>query len=130
MEGLAVNGGYLAYAWLVLLQLSIVYLQRPDLYRRLDSDELKLPAFYALATGLLGTGLNWFSWLLSAYVAKQSGIASGVLFFCLGMGASMLANVFVPRMARADLIGHFISIPVTVLLARAALREVGIDTGF
>jgi hypothetical protein len=130
MEGLAVNGGYLAYAWLVLLQVSIVYLQRPDHYRRLRKGNAGVPEPYAVATGLVGTGLNWVSWLLSAYVAKQFGIASGVLFFCVGMAASTAANVLIPRIARVDRVGHFISIPVTILLARAVLRESGIDTGF
>jgi len=32
---LAINGSYLAYVYVVLLQISILYLQRPDLNRRL-----------------------------------------------------------------------------------------------
>jgi hypothetical protein len=130
MENLAVSGGWLAYVYLVLLQVSIVYLQRPDLYRRLSEHDHGLPEPYAIAMGFVGSGINWFSWLFSAYVAQRSGLASGVLFFVLGMGAGMLANVLIPRAPRADRIGHFVSIPATILLVRAILVENGVQTGF
>jgi hypothetical protein len=67
--------------------------------------------------------------LLSAYVAKEFGIANGVLFFILGMGSSMIANGFIPRLPRVDQVGHIISIPATILLVRAVLLSVGIQTG-
>jgi ethanolamine ammonia-lyase small subunit len=129
---LAINGNYLAYVYVVLLEISILYLQRPDLNRRLLEENQKpstSPDFYSVATGFIGTGLNWLSWLLSAYVAKEFGIANGVLFFILGMGSSIIANVFIPRLPRADQVGHVISIPVTILLVRAVLLAVGIQTG-
>ncbi len=73
---LSINGSYLAYVFVVLLQISILYLQRPDLNRRLHEKNQKPSAsseFYSVATGFIGTGLNWLSWLLSAYVAKEFG---------------------------------------------------------
>ncbi len=129
---LAINGSYLAYLYVVLLQISILYLQRPDLNRRLrekDKSPSASPEFYSIATGFIGTGLNWLSWMLSAYVAQEFGIANGMLFFILGMGSSILANIFIPRLPRVDQVGHVISIPVTVLLVRAVLRSLGIQTG-
>ena len=129
-ESLAVNGGWLAYVYLVLLQVSIVYLQRPDLNRRLSGHDHSLPESYALAMGFVGTGLNWLSWLFSGYVAQRFGIASGVLFFVLGMGSSMTANVLIPRISWGDQVGHFISIPIVILLVRSILQESGIETGF
>jgi hypothetical protein len=130
IANLAVNGSYLAYAYLVLLQISIVYLQRPDQNRRLRGYDSAMPKFYSIALGFVGSGLNWLSWVFSAYVAKQFGILSGVLFFVLGMATSMIANILIPRVQRADQIGHIISIPATVLLVRAILLETGIQTGF
>ena len=45
---LAINGSYLAYVYVVLLQISVVYLQRPDLDRRLrDQKPSATPAFYS-----------------------------------------------------------------------------------
>ena len=129
---LSINESYLAYVFVVLLQISILYLQRPDLNRRLHEKNQKPSAsseFYSVATGFIGTGLNWLSWLLSAYVAKEFGIAAGGLFFIFGMGSSMIANVFIPRLPRVDQVGHVISIPVTILLVRAVLLAVGIQTG-
>jgi len=129
---LAINGSYLAYVYVVLLEISILYLQRPDLNRRLrekDETPSAWPDFYSAATGFIGTGLNWLSWLLSAYVAQEFGIANGVLFFILGMGSSIMANIFIPRLPRADQVGHIISIPATILLVRAVLRALGIQTG-
>ena len=129
---LAINGSYLAYVYVVLLEISILYLQRPDLNRRLlekNQEPSASPDFYSVATGFIGTGLNWLSWLLSAYVAKEFGIANGVLFFILGMGSSIIANVSIPRLPRVDQVGHVISIPVTILLVRAVLLAVGIQTG-
>jgi len=35
LADLAINGSYLAYVYVVLLEISILYLQRPDLNRRL-----------------------------------------------------------------------------------------------
>jgi ethanolamine ammonia-lyase small subunit len=132
LADLAINGSYLAYVYVVLLEISILYLQRPDLNRRLCEKNQKpsaSPDFYSVATGFIGTGLNWLSWLLSAYVAKEFGIANGVLFFILGMGSSMIANGFIPRLPRVDQVGHIISIPATILLVRAVLLSVGIQTG-
>jgi hypothetical protein len=100
---LAINGSYLAYVYVVLLEISILYLQRPDLNRRLrekGKTPSASPDFYSVATGFIGTGLNWLSWLLSAYVAQEFGIANGVLFFILGMGSSIIANIFIPRLPR------------------------------
>jgi hypothetical protein len=129
---LSINGCYLAYVFVVLLQISILYLQRPDLNRRLHekkSETERFSEFYSVATGFIGTGLNWLSWLLSAYVAKEFGIADGVLFFILGMGSSIIANIFIPRLPRVDQVGHVVSIPATILLVRAVLLAVGIQTG-
>jgi hypothetical protein len=129
---LAINGSYLAYVYVVLLEISILYLQRPDLNRRLrekGKTPSASPDFYSVATGFIGTGLNWLSWLLSAYVAQEFGIANGVLFFILGMGSSIIANIFIPRLPRVDQVGHMISIPATILLVRAVLRAVSIQTG-
>jgi len=128
---LAINGSYLAYLYVVLLEISILYLQRPDLNRRLrenDQTPSALPDFYSIATGFIGTGLNWLSWLLSAYVAKEFGMANGVLFFIVGMGSSIVANICIPRLPRIDQVGHVISIPATILLVRAVLLAVGIQT--
>ena len=33
---LAINGGYSAYFYVVLLEIALLYLQRPDLNRRLE----------------------------------------------------------------------------------------------
>jgi hypothetical protein len=129
---LAINGSYLAYVYVVLLQISIVYLQRPDLNRRLREKNQKpsaSPDFYSVTTGFIGTGLNWVSLLLSAYVAKEFGIANGVLFFILCVGSSIIANFFIPRLPRIDQVGHVISIPATILLVRAVLLAIGIQTG-
>jgi apolipoprotein N-acyltransferase len=130
IANLAINGSFLPYVYLVLLQVSIVYLQRPDQNRRLRRDDSAIPEFYSIALGLVGSGLNWLSWLFSAYVAKEFGILSGVLFFVLGMATSMIANFLIPRVQRVDQIGHIISIPATLLLVRAILLETGIQTGF
>jgi hypothetical protein len=132
MADAAINGSYLVYLYVLLLQVSILYLQRPDLYRRLGQKH-KMPSAwpdsYSIAAGYIGTGLNWLSWLLSAYVGQEFGIANGVLFFIVGIGCSILANISIPRLSRVDQIGHIISIPATILLVRAVLRSVGIQTG-
>ena len=89
-----------------------------------------LPRFYSTAMGFVGTGLNWFSWLFSAYIGREFGIPSGVLFFALGMGASILANIVIPRLQAVDRIGHVVSIPATIILARGILLGTGVPTAF
>jgi hypothetical protein len=132
MADVAINGSYLAYLYVLALQVSIIYLQRPDLYRRLGLKS-KMPSAwpdsYSIATGYIGAALNWLSWLLSVYVGQEFGITNGVLFFIAGMGSSIIASIFVPRLPRVDQIGHFISLPASILLVRAVLRSVGIQTG-
>jgi hypothetical protein len=126
---LAINGSYLVYGYVVLLEISILYLQRPDLNRRLGQKDKTTRAsldFYSITTGFVGTGLNWLSWLLSAYVAQEFGIIKGMLFFIVGMGSSIIANIFIPRLPSVDQVGHIISIPATILLVRAVLRALGI----
>jgi hypothetical protein len=131
MADAAINGSYLAYLYVVLLQVSIIYLQRPDLYRRLGLKN-KMPSAwpdsYSVATGYIGTALK-LSWLLSAYVGQEFGIANGVLFFIVGIGSSIIANISIPRLPRVDQIGHIISVPAIIFLVRAVLRSVGIQTG-
>jgi hypothetical protein len=128
---LEINASYLAYLYVVLLGISITYLQRPDLYRRIESTagSLPWPRHYAAATGIIATGLNWLTWLLSAFVAQQFGIAQGVLFFVAAMGSSMVSNLLLPRWQVVDWYGHILSIPVTVIFVRAVLQAVGIQTG-
>jgi hypothetical protein len=126
---LAIGGSYCAYLFIVLLEISIVYLQRPNLYRLLreqDRPSNGLRDSYPVAVGIIGTGLNWFSWLLAAYVAKEFGIANGVLFFILGIGTSIGANILLPKLPRVDQIGHIISIPAAILLVQAVLLATGI----
>jgi hypothetical protein len=127
---IAINGSYWPYAYLVLLQISIVYLQRPDQARRLGRTDLETPAFYAVATGLIGTALNWLSWLASAYVAKTWGLPSGAAFFIVGMAGSVIANVVMPRGRWPDLIGHAISLPATIFLVRTLLVAINVPPGF
>jgi hypothetical protein len=132
MADAAINGSYLAYLYVMLLQVSIIYLQRPDLYRRLGLKNKMPSAFpdsYSVATGYIGTALNWLSWLLSAYVGQEFGIPNGVLFFIVGIGSSIIANIVLPRLPRVDQIGHFISLPASILLIHAVLRSVGLQTG-
>lgn len=127
---IAINGSYWPYACLILLQISIVYLQRPDQARRLGRTDLAMPSFYAVGTGLIGTALNWLSWLSSAYVAKMWGPPSGGAFFIVGMASSIIANIAVPRGRWPDLIGHVISLPATILLVRMLLVAINVPTGF
>ena len=130
LTAIAINGSYWPYAYLVLLQISIVYLQRPDQARRLGRTDVETPAFYAVATGLIGTALNWLSWLSSAYVAKTWGLPSGAAFFVVGMATSIIANIFVPRRRLSDLIGQAVSLPATIFLVRTLLVAVNVPTGF
>jgi hypothetical protein len=125
-----INGSYEAYIYVVLLQLSLLYLQRLDLNRRMRGEESEAPFnFYYLATRFIGTGLNWLSWLLALYVGQQFGVASAVLFLVLGLGSSIIATLLIPPFPRIDFIAHVISLPVTIYLVRATLLALGIQTG-
>jgi hypothetical protein len=69
IANLAINGSCLVYVYVVLLEISILHFQRPDLCRRLRENEKTQsasPDVYSVATGFVGTALNWLSWLLSA----------------------------------------------------------------
>ena len=136
---LEINGGYDAYLYVVVLQLSILYLQRLDLNRRMakqDGEPLSaLANDYFIATRLVAAGLNWGSWLLSIYVGKEFGLASGVLFLILGLGSSIMATVVIPPLSRIDVfdssidvILHIISLPATIYFLHATLVAVGFWT--
>jgi hypothetical protein len=64
--------------------------------------------------GNIVNALNWFSWLLSAFVTEEFGIAPGCHFLILGIGTRKSANTLIPRLPRIDQIGHVISIPTTI----------------
>lgn len=57
---LRINGGYQAYLYVVLLQVSTLYLQRLDLNRRMDDSEPLRPPIndYLLTTRFVAAGLN------------------------------------------------------------------------
>jgi hypothetical protein len=79
---LAIHGSYLAYGYVVI---SILYLQTPDLNRRLRQTD-KTPSasdFYSVAIGYLETGLNRVSWLLSVMWGRNSGWPTGRCFSLL-----------------------------------------------
>jgi hypothetical protein len=127
---LRINGSYEAYIYVVLLQLSLLYLQRLDVNRRMRGDEREVPFnFYYLETRFIGTGLNWLSWFLAVYVGQQFGLASAVLFLVLGLGSSITATLLIPPFPRIDFVAHVISFPATIYLVRETLLALGIQTG-
>jgi len=69
---LGINGSYIAYGYVILLEISILNLRRP---------------------------------------------------------ACITANIFIPRLPRADQTAHVISVSVMILLLRAVLLARGIQTG-
>jgi len=127
-----INGGYEAYVYVVLLQLSILYLQRLDLNRRMAAESSKaLNASindYFLTTRFVAAGLNWASWLLAVYVGEEFGLASAALFLILGLGSSIIATLLIPPLPRIDVFAHVVSLPATVYLFRATLLALGLVT--
>lgn len=125
---LRINDGYEAYLYVVLLQVSILYLQRLDLNRRMvESDSKPLsPSIndYLLTTRFVAAGLNWASWLLAVFVWQEFGLASATLFLFLGVGSSIIAIVLIPPLPAIDVIAHVISLPATAYLFRATLVAV------
>ncbi len=125
-----INGGYEAYLYVVLLQLSILYLQRLDLNVRMavgcGETPSRLFKDYLLTTRIIGTTLNWTSWLLAVYVGNEFGLASAALFLVLGFGSSIIAILLIPPLPRIDVIAHVLSLPTTIVLYQATLVSVGI----
>jgi hypothetical protein len=127
-----INGGYEAYFYVVLLQLSTLYLQRLDFNRRLVKDGEKplstITHDYFLTTRFVAAGLNGASWLLAVYVGQEFGFASAALFLLLGLGTTIVATVLVPPLPYADVVGHVASWPVAIYLFSATLTAVGLQT--
>lgn len=125
-----INGDYEAYLYVVLLQLSILYLQRLDLNIRMAAGTCEAPSGllkdYLLTTRIVGTALNWASWLLAGYVGNEFGLASAILFFVLGFGSSITATLLIPPLPRVDVIAHVLSLPTTIILYQATLASIGI----
>jgi hypothetical protein len=125
-----INGDYEAYLYVVLLQLSILYLQRLDLNVRMALGTCEAPSGllkdYLLTTRIVGTALNWASWLLALYVGNEFGLASAALFFVLGFGSSIIATLLIPPLPRVDVIAHVLSLPTTIVLYQATLASIGI----
>jgi hypothetical protein len=135
MMDLRINGSYQAYAYIILLQLSVLYLQRLDLSRRLRDAKSKSPDFFSIDTYLIATrfiaaAVNWSSWLLAFYVGQKFSVASGVLFLILALGSSIIATVVIPPLPRIDLVAHAISFPATIYLLRATLLALGVQTSY
>jgi hypothetical protein len=135
MMDLRINGSYEAYAYIILLQLSVLYLQRLDLNRRLRDAKSKSPDLfsidaYLIATRFIAAAVNWSSWLLAFYVWQKFSVASGVLFLILAPGSSIIATVVIPPLSRIDLVAHAISFPATIYLLRATLLALGVQTSY
>jgi hypothetical protein len=125
---LRIDGGYQAYVYVVLLQLSTFYLQRLDLNRRMAEDDEKAlsPAMsdYLLTTRFVAAGLNWASWLLAVFVWQEFGLANAVLFLLLGLGSSIIPIALIPPLPIIDVFAHVLSLPATAYLFRATLVAV------
>lgn len=126
---LTINGGYEVYGDIVLLQLSILYVQRLDLNRRIAAADHAAPFAsvndYLLTTRFVAAGLNWASWFLAIYVAKEFGLASAILFLFLGFGSSIIATILIPPQPRTDVIAHVLSLPATLYLFHTTLLAMG-----
>jgi hypothetical protein len=133
---LSINDSYGPYAYLVLLQIALVFMQRLDLNRRFSSrqshfDSVRSPKeIYCLITGLLASVLAWSSWALALYVGYRFGVASGLLFFIVGVASNLACILAFRAPTRLELVAHVMSFPATALLFRAALVSLGIHTTF
>ena len=131
---ISINGSYEAYGYIVLLQVSLLYMQRPDLIRRIPlPDVASTPAndlvdSHFMFTRFLGTILSWASWMPAIFIGHRFGVVSGSLFFLIGFGTSVLAMLVIPPFPRMDVVAHVISLPATLFLFYATLLSVGIDT--
>lgn len=129
---LRINGSYEAYLYVALLQLSILYLQRLDLNRRLAGEDGKPLRTtiddYFITTRIIAAGLNWASWLLAVYVGEEFGLANAALFLLLGLGTSIVASVLIPPLPYADIIAHVVSWPATAYLFAATVVALGPQT--
>lgn len=131
---ITINGSYEPYVHLALLQLSLFYLQRPGIAQLVSSPQGERVSVtgwfdtYCILTRIVGSTLSWISWMLALYVGYKFEIASGVLFFVIGFGSSIVLMLVIPPFPRADVIAHLFSIPVTVYLFRAMLLSIGVET--
>ena len=125
---LTINGSYEAYIYVVLLQISNFYLSRPNLQLRIQNSPASNPLinFYCLITGFIATVLNWTSWLLAVHVGTQFGLGSGLLFFALGFGSSILASIILLPYRPTNSLLHVVSVPATIYLFWAMLGVLGI----
>jgi len=130
----AINGSYEPYAYLALLQVSLIYLQRFGLSELISTPQGPgVPTagwldVYRLLTRVVGSTLSWMSWMLAVYVGFQFNVASGILFFVVGFGCNIILMLTIPSFPRVDTIAHLISIPATVYFLRATLLSIGIET--
>jgi hypothetical protein len=130
---IAINGSYAPYAYLVLLQLSLFYLQRFGASQLVSSPQVEKVSVtgwldtYCLFTRIVGSTLSWISWMLALYVGYKFDIASGLLFFVVGFGCSVVLMLVIPPSPRIDVIAHILSIAVTVYLLRATLLSIGVE---
>jgi hypothetical protein len=116
LADLAINGSYLAYVYVVLFEISILYLQRPDLNRRVSEKNQKpsaSPDFYSVANGFIGTGLNRLSWLLSADV--------NVRVVCFSRNSLSTAVPYWPNRRLGPAWTKTTTVPAPSVKARAAI---------
>jgi ethanolamine ammonia-lyase small subunit len=109
---------------------SILYLQRPDLNRRLrekDQTSGLSSDFYPVAVGFTVTGLTGQAVTFRLCGGGIRHGQRGSVSFAAWV-ACITANSFVARLPRADQTAHVISVQVMILLVRAVLLALGIQT--
>ena len=127
-----INGGYAPYIYIVLLKVSLFFLQRMNHLRQRSTQRGAsvtanvLIDFYCVVTAFTASILSWATWALAVFVGYKFGIPAGILFFAAGFFGSMLLPIIVPSGFLYDLIGHIVSLFATPYLVVLIVRSINI----
>jgi hypothetical protein len=128
----AINGGYAPYLYVILLQVTLAFLQQPFLVRskmRARSVETTSVGQLKSSMRVLGSLLGWLSWLLSFYVARKYDFLSAALFFMSAFGTSVGSLIVVTRLQQLKFPGFVICALASIYLFLRLLLSLGLRVG-
>jgi hypothetical protein len=113
----AINGGYAPYLYVILLQVTLAFLQQPFLSEsktRARSVETASVGQLKSSMRVFGSFLGWLSWLLSFYIAHKYDFLNAALFFMSAFGTSVGSLIVVMHLKQ-------LRVPELVICALASI---------
>ena len=123
---LSIHGSFEPYVYVAFWQLSLAGLQQIRLAQGFDQEKNRILKFYASATFLVATAMNWMTWGLAIWIWLHYDAARALVFFLLSFVTSVVALWALQSHREFLLPTHVFGVPGTPIFAYCTIVSLGL----